>query len=71
MNYPAAGESSATKILQFLEYFASRGFREFEVSTSTGTEPGQVGERRSWEVSEDTELAMVAREVVLYARLFP
>ena len=34
MDYPTADEGSADKILQFLEYFASKGFREFEVATA-------------------------------------
>ena len=71
MAYPTAEESSASKILQFLEYFASKGFREFEVATSTGSGPGRVSEHRSWEASDDDDLATVAREMVLYSRLFP
>jgi hypothetical protein len=71
MDYPTADESSADKILQFLEYFASKGFREFEVATAASGGSAQVNERRSWEVSDPDDLATVAREMVLYSRLFP
>lgn len=68
MGHPTADENSASKILQFLEYFASKGFREFELATSA--ERGQDSDRRSWEVSDADDLATVAREMVLYSRLF-
>ena len=68
MGYPTADENSAGKILQFLEYFASKGFREFEVATSA--ERGPDSDRRSSEVSDADALATVAREMVLYSRLF-
>jgi len=70
MTFPTAEESSANKILQFLEYFASKGFREFEVATD-GPRPAQVNERRSWEISDDDDLATVARKMMLYLKCFP
>jgi hypothetical protein len=70
MRYPTADESSANKILRFLEYFASKGFQEFQVATSA-SRPGQIFERRSWKASKRDELATVAREMVRYLRHFP
>jgi hypothetical protein len=66
-----AEETSANKILYFLEYFASKGFREFEIATSADTRPEHVIERRSREISNRDDLATVARKMVSYLTHFP
>jgi hypothetical protein len=72
MKFPTADESSANKIQHWLEQFAAKGYRKFDVGTSADhLRPEQVDERRAWDVSNRHNLAAVAREMVRYLHHFP